>query len=644
MVAGLTVSNEELAPVDPGFANEGGPVWDPHFSHINPAYFDYADRRIQYLIDQQILPAIVGAWYQALGQMGPAKLKKHWRYIIARYAAYPVVWILGGEIRDNPQSSSPWKQVSGWTDIARYVRATDPFARLLTAHEFPAPESTPLQDSTLLDFELMQPSHWGWPSIALEVANLNIRWARTHVTKPVVVGEIGWERIGGVNLEDYQRTAFWLAMLNGAAGFNYGSSETSEAYSADKQFHRIKFSLRTWEEGMNFPGAYQAGLGAKLLKEYPWWRFEPHPEWIFPCGTTLLEPHQGTADLYPANWNQVIEAVKAGGDSEYPLVVGFPAGTWQTKGGKFFLPYAAGVPGEVRVIYIPYYGFLDNLLTAPPTVFGLERGVRYRAFYWEPSLGVKIDLGCVECPATGALILEDRFNAGRELTWIERGSPSKRHNGRLLMSGDSRLVLDNVRETDLVVAVDARADAGAGLILRYQDDDNYVAAVYCASQRNIQIIERKNAVAGRPLGITATTALGADIRISAEVRNEMAAMSITDGQSTYATPIVRLGQVQVGSVGLMHCAEAAAQSFANFELRRSPTLVHDHHLEKDLYDARGLYRGRLAGPAFDHHPARSGWDNYGRNKHILLGAYRPERLPFQGDWVLVMEKQKESTE
>ena len=75
IVAGLVPSNEEEAPVDPGFRNEGGAVWDPEFKQINPKYFDAADRRVQLLVDAGIAPAIVGAWHQALGQMGIARME-----------------------------------------------------------------------------------------------------------------------------------------------------------------------------------------------------------------------------------------------------------------------------------------------------------------------------------------------------------------------------------------------------------------------------------------------------------------------------------------------------------------------------------------------------------------------------------------
>ena len=43
------------------------------------------------------------------------------------------------------------------------------------------------------------------------------------------------------------------------------------------------YDWTTWKEGMNYPGATQLGIGKKLLEQYPWWRFEPHPEWAPGC-------------------------------------------------------------------------------------------------------------------------------------------------------------------------------------------------------------------------------------------------------------------------------------------------------------------------------------------------------------------------
>ena len=72
---------------------------------------------------------------------------------------------------------------------------------------------------------------------------------------------------------------------------------------------------------------------------YPWWQFKPHPEWLSSHATK--ENH--------------------------------------------YAPYAAGVPREVRVVYIP--GFSSVL------VKGIEPDTCYRAFYMDPKDGEEIDLG-----------------------------------------------------------------------------------------------------------------------------------------------------------------------------------------------------------------------------------------------------------
>jgi hypothetical protein len=237
IVAGLVPSNEEVAPSDPGFCNEGGCVWTPGFERINPRYFDYADRRIQCLLDNGLVPAIVGAWDRVLVQMGTAKLEKHWRYVVARYGAYPVFWIVGGEIMDPPLALMPKDYTEfmanahlptpgNWTAVARYLRATDPYHHPISVHEV-SPDQQPLQDESLTDFNLFQPAHFEWNSIAVEVAQLNLHYARTALTKPLVIGEIGFEGARKVHGATFQRVAYWLAMLNGAAGFSYCAESVS---------------------------------------------------------------------------------------------------------------------------------------------------------------------------------------------------------------------------------------------------------------------------------------------------------------------------------------------------------------------------------------------------------------------------------
>ena len=111
--------------------NEGGkPFVNREFTDINHEYYRYADQRFDYLVRSGIVPAIVGAWGRhdcdAMQFLGTEGMKRHWRELIARYGAYPTVWIVGGE-------------ASGklWSETSRYVIETDPYSRPVTVHGDP---------------------------------------------------------------------------------------------------------------------------------------------------------------------------------------------------------------------------------------------------------------------------------------------------------------------------------------------------------------------------------------------------------------------------------------------------------------------------------------------------------------------------
>src|SRR5579862_3615151 len=81
IVAGLY---PDMPAFDPRGANEAGFPWVEDYARINPAYFDMADLRIQHLVDRGIAPCIVGGWGYYLPLLGLERMKKHWRYLIAR--------------------------------------------------------------------------------------------------------------------------------------------------------------------------------------------------------------------------------------------------------------------------------------------------------------------------------------------------------------------------------------------------------------------------------------------------------------------------------------------------------------------------------------------------------------------------------
>ncbi|HWW00677.1 MAG TPA: DUF4038 domain-containing protein [Candidatus Acidoferrum sp.] len=287
IVAGLY---PDMPPFDPRGANEAGYPWETNYARIRPEYFNAADQRLGYLVDQGFTPCIVGAWGYFLPRMGMDKMKAHWRYLIARYGAWPVAWCAAGE------ANLPWylapgfpyddrQQVRGWTEVMRYIRATDPFHRPLTVHptairHYTARHAT--DDPALLDFDLLQTSHGQRDGVPLTVKAVRESYAATP-RMPVIDGEASYEMLGDSLPTEWTRCMFWLCLMNGAAGHTYGANGIWQCNRPGephgKSPHGGSYGNIPWNEAMHLPGSRQMGLAKAFLEQYPWQRFEPHPEW-----------------------------------------------------------------------------------------------------------------------------------------------------------------------------------------------------------------------------------------------------------------------------------------------------------------------------------------------------------------------------
>ena len=350
IIAGLY---PDMPPFDPRGANEGGFPWEGEYARINPKYFDAADVRIQYLIECGLTPCIVACWGYFLPIMGIAKIKKHWRYLIARWGAYPVVWCLAGEgAMPYYLSKTPKEDVAaqeqGWTEISKYVHTIDPYRHPVTIHN----GRSEVEDPSVLDFDMLQTGHSdrkSIPNTENQITGAQLKTPRI----PVLAGEVCYEGIMEASRQEIQRFMFWTCILNSAAGHTYGANGIWQVNTRQRPFgpspHGRCWGDVPWDVAMELPGSQHIGISKGLLMRYAWWRFEPHAEWV--------DPH------------------------------------WSKE--NYEQPYAAGIPGEVRVIFIPP-------AWNAPTVKGLEPGVAYRAFYFDPKSGKQEDLGDVAPDASGA--------------------------------------------------------------------------------------------------------------------------------------------------------------------------------------------------------------------------------------------------
>ncbi|MCS7060034.1 MAG: DUF4038 domain-containing protein [Anaerolineae bacterium] len=344
---------------DPRGANEAGYPWSENFEQINPAYFDMADLRIRWLVKSGFVPCIVGCWGYFLPWMGVNKLKQHWRYLVARWGAYPVFWCLAGEgtmpyYLSEDREGDCLKQKAGWTEVARYLREIDPYHHPITIHPTDNARDQ-VDDPSVLDFDMLQTGHGGYESIPNTVSSIRSAVERAP-TMPAMVGEVCYEGILEGSREEIQRFMFWSTMLIGAAGFTYGANGIWQLNNPGQPFgpspHGSSWGDIPWQEAVRLPGSTQLGLARRLLERYPWQHFEPHQDWITPASI----------------------------------------------GEHYLAPYCAGIPGGVRVIYVP-----RPIAAWSPShwVTGLGAHSTHTAFLFNPKTGAEISLGTIQTNAEG---------------------------------------------------------------------------------------------------------------------------------------------------------------------------------------------------------------------------------------------------
>ncbi|HZJ13911.1 MAG TPA: DUF4038 domain-containing protein, partial [Chthoniobacteraceae bacterium] len=303
IVAGLY---PDMHPFDARGANETGFPWEKDYARIRPEYFDAADARLRHLVEQGITPCIVGAWGYYMPWMGAEKMKAHWRYLIARYGAMPVIWCAAGE------ANLPWylaqgfpyddrEQVHGWTEVLRFIRATDLFRRPLTIHPtaikfYTARHAT--DDATLLDFDMLQTPHG-----QREAAHVAVQAVRDSMAAmpamPVINGEAAYEMLSDSLPTEWTRAIFWLCMMNGAKGHTYGANGIWQCNRRGQPHGSSPttgspptgYGVISWDEAMALPGSTQLGLGKRFFESLPWTQLAPMPEsvaWAEPAASDAL--------------------------------------------------------------------------------------------------------------------------------------------------------------------------------------------------------------------------------------------------------------------------------------------------------------------------------------------------------------------
>lgn len=267
----------------------------PDPDKLDPAYFQALDQIVDRNAEMGLVSALVVAWFNYAPGANPpfyrdaaeglnvtltvAQARRLAAYAAARYGAYPVVWLLTGDIAFvNPEDEETYGAIAAGLLEASFVRA--PMTGHINGDMAVRPR---LARQPWVDFHMYQSCHFdngvGFPAAYARAARA------LKPARPVINGEQCYEQMprifgeGRFSREDVRRAA-WEAVLAGATGVTYGAHGIWPWYR-DNVTYPAAVIWKTpprWNEALAFPGADDVARMKQALEALPWWHLEEAPD------------------------------------------------------------------------------------------------------------------------------------------------------------------------------------------------------------------------------------------------------------------------------------------------------------------------------------------------------------------------------
>jgi hypothetical protein len=214
-------------------SDEGGAAFaSGDLDTINPAFFQWMDRRIAYCNARGIVPDIgIGTLEDRLfTTYKPASLYRFWGYIVARYSAYDVQWTLFEPGAGTP-SEATRKGAEQFADLTRLYDPCHHPLTLVVLGTSAAPISAPPKRATAPTTDTAGASALGQAKAPVAVIPYNVAWEDVitalggdvnalpwyaQVTKPVVLMERPTVGKDTALTPDVARHRMWEARMRGA--------------------------------------------------------------------------------------------------------------------------------------------------------------------------------------------------------------------------------------------------------------------------------------------------------------------------------------------------------------------------------------------------------------------------------------------
>jgi len=214
--------------------NEGGPPfvhWD--IDRINPKYWQWADKRVAYANSKGFILSFGIGWpdQEIFSTYTHTQLKRMWRYIIARYGAYNIIYTLFGEIEE---AGSTWRRIA--KDYGSLTKKFDPYNHPITTHTLKSTVASGIGNDAWLDFNSQQTR-----DLSQVTSDYNA------VDKPLINLEFYYEDLdtgktaqGGLPLSELRKMAWNIEMRGAYTMYEVrgirDSSDVDKMYSEGAQY------------------------------------------------------------------------------------------------------------------------------------------------------------------------------------------------------------------------------------------------------------------------------------------------------------------------------------------------------------------------------------------------------------------------
>lgn len=260
---------------------------------IDPAFFRWMDRRVDALNAHGLVaaPVLIWAahWNKRTLDLNPGtslpddQIIVLARYMVARYGAHQVIWILAGD------SDYRGERAERWRKIGRAVLGDHP-SRLATIH--PAGETwvgDEFRHESWYSFIGYQSGHGD--------SDADFRWLtdgppsqdwRAVPVLPILNLEPNYEAHRGYthrkpfDAHAVRRAAYWSLLVSPPAGVSYGAHGiwSWELSPEEPMNHPGTGVARPWFEAMNLPGSTSMRHLKALFSSLDWWTLLPDQELV----------------------------------------------------------------------------------------------------------------------------------------------------------------------------------------------------------------------------------------------------------------------------------------------------------------------------------------------------------------------------